>query len=159
MDPEQGRIASQDAFTGTIIVEAAEIASQVEIIQSEPIAKAVINKLNLAEDPEIQDNASWRSIVKDWLQSMIGEAAAPAAPGQEASDEEILHAQDDGVVPVAGLRRPGRAILYPRNRLQIYRPAKGGSRRERPCASIYGFGLSPRAPQQRKAGRTGWKPG
>ncbi|TDW19968.1 uncharacterized protein involved in exopolysaccharide biosynthesis [Rhizobium azibense] len=89
MDPEQGRIASQDAFTGTIIIEAAEIASQVEIIQSEPIAKAVINKLNLAEDPEIQDNASWRSIVKDWLQSMIGEAAAPAAPGQEASDEEI----------------------------------------------------------------------
>ncbi|OWK24379.1 hypothetical protein AJ87_21850 [Rhizobium yanglingense] len=89
MDPEQGRIASQDAFTGTIIIEAAEIASQVEIIQSEPIAKAVINKLNLSEDPEIQDNASWRSIVKDWLQSMIGEAAAPAAPGQEASDEEI----------------------------------------------------------------------
>ncbi|NNH31634.1 lipopolysaccharide biosynthesis protein, partial [Rhizobium sp. SEMIA 4085] len=69
MDPEQGRIASQDAFTGTIIIEAAEIASQVAIIQAEPIAKAVINKLNLAEEPEFQDTAACRSIAKDCLQT------------------------------------------------------------------------------------------
>ncbi|MBB4231980.1 Wzz/FepE/Etk N-terminal domain-containing protein [Rhizobium mongolense] len=89
MDPEQGQIASQDAFTGTIIIEAAEIASQVEIIKSEPIAKAVINKLNLYEDPEIQDNTSWRSIVKGWIKSVISKAAQSDGPGQKASNDEI----------------------------------------------------------------------
>ncbi|TCU14296.1 Wzz/FepE/Etk N-terminal domain-containing protein [Rhizobium sullae] len=90
MDPEQGQIASQDAFTGTIIIEAAEIASQVEIIKSEPIAKAVINKLNLYEDPEIQDNASWQSVAKGWLRSVISKAVQSDEPGQKASDDERL---------------------------------------------------------------------
>ena len=64
MDPEQGRISWQDAATGTIIIEAAEIASQVEIIKSESVAEAVIRKLDLTQDAELLDGRSVYSIVR-----------------------------------------------------------------------------------------------
>jgi len=67
MDPDQGRIVSQDAFTGTVIIEAAEIASQVEIVKSEAIARAVVQKLNLTEDPEIVGGMSWQATLHDKL--------------------------------------------------------------------------------------------
>lgn len=67
IDPQQARIASQDANTGTIIIEAAEIASQVEIVKSEAIARAVIRELNLTEDPEIRESHSWKSVVRGWF--------------------------------------------------------------------------------------------
>ena len=47
IDPEQSRILSQDATTGTVIIESAEIASQVEIVKSEAIAADVIDRLGL----------------------------------------------------------------------------------------------------------------
>jgi polysaccharide biosynthesis transport protein len=68
IDPEQARIASQDAVSGTIVIETGEVESQVEIIRSEAIAKSVIEQLSLTEDPELQDSpglisglAFWRS--------------------------------------------------------------------------------------------------
>lgn len=71
MDPEQGKIASQDAFTGTVIIESAEIASQVEIVKSEAIARAVIEKLNLNKDPEIVGGGSWQAALHDKLRALI----------------------------------------------------------------------------------------
>ncbi|MEF0940984.1 nucleotide-binding protein [Rhizobium sp. BR 362] len=85
MDPEQGRIASQDAFTGTVIIEAAEIASQVEIVKSEAIARAVIEKLNLSEDPEIVGGVSWQGALRDSLHSISA---------------YFTHAQEEEVKPV-----------------------------------------------------------
>jgi succinoglycan biosynthesis transport protein ExoP len=71
MDPDQGRIVSQDAFTGTVIIEAAEIASQVEIVKSEAIARAVVQKLNLTEDPEIVGGMSWQATLHDKLRAFV----------------------------------------------------------------------------------------
>jgi len=71
MDPDQGRIVSQDAFTGTVIIEAAEIASQVEIVKSEAIARAVVQKLNLTEDPEIIGGMSWQAALHDKLRALF----------------------------------------------------------------------------------------
>lgn len=71
MDPDQGRIVSQDAFTGTVIIEAAEIASQVEIVKSEATARAVVQKLNLTEDPEIIGGMSWQAALHDKLRAFV----------------------------------------------------------------------------------------
>lgn len=69
MDPEQGRIISQDVSSGTVIIEAAEIASQVEIVKSEAIALDVIRRLDLVNDPELVNTSSFRAIVMGFLAS------------------------------------------------------------------------------------------
>lgn len=69
MDPEQGRVISQDVSSGTVIIEAAEIASQVEIVKSEAIALDVIRRLDLVNDPELVNTSSFRSIVMGLLAS------------------------------------------------------------------------------------------
>ncbi|WP_011581917.1 MULTISPECIES: GumC family protein [Chelativorans] len=89
IDREQARIASQDASTGTIIIEAAEIASEVEIVKSEAIARAVIQELNMVGDPEILESRSWRSAVRSAIASVLSlfrkpEEEASALPDQEA---------------------------------------------------------------------------
>ncbi|MHC1550417.1 GumC family protein [Phyllobacterium sp. K27] len=66
IDPEQARIASQDAVSGTIVIETGEVESQVEIIRSEAIAKSVIEQLSLTEDPELQDEKSLLSSLAFW---------------------------------------------------------------------------------------------
>lgn len=90
MDPEQGRIASQDAFTGTIIIEAAEIASQVEIVKSESIARDVIAKLKLDHDPEIIGGESWRGMITGAIKSIIPgmhkPETAPQSPTETAEE-------------------------------------------------------------------------
>ncbi|ASY59895.1 MULTISPECIES: GumC family protein [Sinorhizobium] len=88
IDPEQGRIASQDASTGTIIIEAAEIASQVEIVKSEAIARAVIEQLNLTKDPEIVSTSSWMSSIKETVKSVFTLGAKDEA--DNVPDEEYL---------------------------------------------------------------------
>ncbi|MBW8301006.1 MAG: exopolysaccharide transport family protein [Hydrogenophaga sp.] len=69
MDPEQGRVISQDVSSGTVIIEAAEIASQVEIVKSEAIALDVIRRLDLVNDPELVNTSSFRAIVMGFLAS------------------------------------------------------------------------------------------
>ncbi|EJN02160.1 exopolysaccharide transport family protein [Phyllobacterium sp. YR531] len=66
IDPEQARIASQDAVSGTIVIETGEVESQVEIIRSEAIAKSVIEQLALTEDPELQDSGGLISHLAFW---------------------------------------------------------------------------------------------
>ncbi|OCP15739.1 MULTISPECIES: exopolysaccharide transport family protein [unclassified Ensifer] len=85
IDPEQGRIASQDASTGTIIIEAAEIASEVEIVKSEAIARAVIEQLDLTNDPEVVGGGVS-------IRSMIGSLFSSGAKSAEdnAADDEYL---------------------------------------------------------------------
>lgn len=72
MDPEQGRVISQDVSSGTVIIEAAEIASQVEIVKSEAIALDVIRRLDLVNDPELVNTSSFRTIAMDLLASTAG---------------------------------------------------------------------------------------
>lgn len=86
MDPEQGRIASQDAFSGTIIIEAAEIASQVEIVKSESIARDVIAKLKLDHDPEIIGGTSWRGMITEGIREIIHGFHKPEAAAQSATE-------------------------------------------------------------------------
>ncbi|GEO86877.1 MULTISPECIES: exopolysaccharide transport family protein [Alphaproteobacteria] len=71
MDPEQGRVISQDVSSGTVIIETAEIASQVEIVKSEAIALDVIQRLDLVNDPEFADTSSLRTIVVGLLTSTV----------------------------------------------------------------------------------------
>ncbi|MCX8279970.1 exopolysaccharide transport family protein [Phyllobacterium sp. 0TCS1.6C] len=66
IDPEQARIASQDAVSGAIVIETGEVESQVEIIRSEAIAISVIAELALTEDPELQEQPSLLSRLAFW---------------------------------------------------------------------------------------------
>ncbi|WP_195909424.1 Wzz/FepE/Etk N-terminal domain-containing protein [Rhizobium tubonense] len=89
MDPEQGRIESQDSFSGTIIIEAAEIASQVEIVKSEAIARSVIKTLNLDKDPELTSGSSWQSVIRDQFRMFASWfAPAPKSETVAASSHE-----------------------------------------------------------------------
>jgi len=90
IDREQARIASQDATTGTIIIEAAEIASEVEIVKSEAIARAVIEKLGMIGDPEILESRSWRSVVRSAVSSLISWGELVEEEAAELPDQEAL---------------------------------------------------------------------
>jgi succinoglycan biosynthesis transport protein ExoP len=86
MDPEQGRVSWQDAATGTIIIETAEIASQVEIVKSEAVAQSVIRQLGLTEDPELLRSKSWQSVLHEAVSSIT---ARFTAVRQDAEKEEV----------------------------------------------------------------------
>ncbi|GGE97092.1 lipopolysaccharide biosynthesis protein [Stappia taiwanensis] len=88
MDPQQAKIASQDVSTGTIIIESAEIASQVQIVKSEAIARSVIEELDLLNDPEVRTSTSLRATVRRWLRmglAAVGLSGSRSGQG-EASD-------------------------------------------------------------------------
>ncbi|MGJ8545983.1 MAG: GumC family protein [Sulfitobacter sp.] len=90
MDPGQQRIASRDNTTGTIIIEAAEIASQLEIVKSEAIARSVIAELNLLENPELQSAKSWRSWVTGQITSALVALNLRAPDEATGSDADLL---------------------------------------------------------------------
>ncbi|EKF18455.1 GumC family protein [Nitratireductor pacificus] len=115
IDREQGRIASQDASTGTIIIETAEIASEVEIVKSEAIARSVINELNLTEDPEIRDSTSWRSMVRGAFASLGAFfGGSEEGAGEEAGppdEEDIMRRTMAGFLGRVSVRRVGQSYV------------------------------------------------
>jgi polysaccharide biosynthesis transport protein len=111
IDPEQSRILSQDAATGTVIIEAAEIASQVEIVKSEAIADSVIRSLGLLDDPEIINASSWYGICETdtlfgWELDLRGQLIKPDTAGRRRA-----HETHHGRLPVPCLRTPRRPVL------------------------------------------------
>ena len=114
MDPEQARIASQDAYTGTIIIEAAEVASKVEIVKSEAIALSVIRQLNLTEDPEIFENTSWRSSLRR-LVTGVTAIFEPDSDETEAAktidEEDLMRRAMAGFLSRVSVRRVGQSYL------------------------------------------------
>ncbi|WP_367715616.1 exopolysaccharide transport family protein [Nitratireductor sp. GISD-1A_MAKvit] len=115
IDREQARIASQDVSTGTIIIETAEIASEVEIVKSEAIARSVIQQLNLTEDPEIQNSTSWRSTLRNAVsaglslfETMSSDDAA-SAPAPDA--EDIMRRTMAGFLGRVSVRRVGQSYV------------------------------------------------
>lgn len=113
MDPDQGRIVSQDAFTGTVIIEAAEIASQVEIVKSEATARAVVQKLNLSEDPEIVGGISWQAAIHDKLRAFMGyfrhddDDSAKAGP----SDDDLMRRTMASFLSRVSVTRVGQSYI------------------------------------------------
>ncbi|AYG69896.1 MULTISPECIES: Wzz/FepE/Etk N-terminal domain-containing protein [unclassified Rhizobium] len=112
MDPDQGRIVSQDAFTGTVIIEAAEIASQVEIVKSEAIARAVVQKLNLTEDPEIIGGMSWQAALRDRMRAIAsyfryGDDGAKT----EASDDDVMRRTMASFLSRVSVNRVGQSYI------------------------------------------------
>lgn len=112
MDPEQGRIVSQDTSTGAVIIEAAEIASQVEIVKSEAIAQDVIRQLDLTEDPEIVNSRSWQSRIRGALTSVLsffsGGEDEDTAP---SSEEELMRRTMGGFLSRVSVRRVGQSYV------------------------------------------------
>lgn len=112
IDPEQSRILSQDAATGTVIIEAAEIASQVEIVKSEAIAADVIQKLDLLDDPEIINASSWYGAFRQSLAStadfIFGGSGSDEAP---QADEERMRRTMDGFLSRVSVRRVGQSYV------------------------------------------------
>ncbi|MDJ1461940.1 Wzz/FepE/Etk N-terminal domain-containing protein [Nitratireductor sp. GZWM139] len=114
IDREQARIASQDASTGTIIIETAEIASEVEIVKSEAIARSVIKQLNLTEDPEIQTSSSWRSAVRGAISSLLSvfdQGDEGAAAAGEPDEEDIMRRTMAGFLGRVSVRRVGQSYV------------------------------------------------
>ncbi|CAH0342896.1 exopolysaccharide transport family protein [Rhizobium sp. CECT 9324] len=112
IDPEQGRIVSQDVSTGTVIIEAAEIASQVEIVKSEAIAEDVIRNLSLIGDPEIVDDRSWKSTLRGLLTSALEVATGSRDVDQgPPSDEERMRRTMDGFLSRVSVRRVGQSYV------------------------------------------------
>lgn len=115
IDREQARIASQDASTGTIIIEAAEIASEVEIVKSEAIARSVIKELNLTEDPEIRASTSWRSAVRRAFAAVgtlfAGSAEPVDGPAAAPDEEDIMRRTMAGFLGRVSVRRVGQSYV------------------------------------------------
>ncbi len=112
IDPEQGRILSQDATTGTVIIEAAEIASQVEIVKSEAIAADVIHRLGLLDDPEIVNSSSMYgafrknlALTADFVFGGSGSDETPQA------DEERMRRTMEGFLSRVSVRRVGQSYV------------------------------------------------
>jgi succinoglycan biosynthesis transport protein ExoP len=112
IDPEQSRILSQDANTGTVIIEAAEIASQVEIVKSEAIADDVIRQLGLLNDPEIVNSSSLFGAFKQNLASaadfVFGGSNSDASPQAE---EERMRRTMEGFLSRVSVRRVGQSYV------------------------------------------------
>jgi polysaccharide biosynthesis transport protein len=108
MDPSQAKIASQDAASGTIIIEAAEIASQVEIVASEAVARSVIAELDLTNDPEIQNVATWRSAAKFWIDGL---AARTSRTPQMLTDDQRMRRTMAGFLGRVSARRVGLSYV------------------------------------------------
>ena len=115
IDHEQARIASQDPSTGTIIIEAAEIASEVEIVKSEAIARAVIRRLNLLEDPEIQDSSSWRSRLRSsvapLLSMLTGDGRESESNGIVQDEEHLMRRTMAGFLSRVSVNRVGQSYV------------------------------------------------
>lgn len=113
MDPSQAKIASQDMASGTIIIESAEIASQVEIVKSEAVARSVIAELDLMNDPEIHDATSWRSAVKTWASNTLALAGLGKAEAPDAllTEEQRMRRTMAGFLKRVSARRVGQSYV------------------------------------------------
>jgi succinoglycan biosynthesis transport protein ExoP len=116
MDPEQGRISQQDVATGAIIIETAEIASQVEIVKSEAVAMAVIRKLGLNEDPEITKSRSWQSKIRGLFGSAVGFVKGEPVrdesdPAEQLSEAEIMRRTMASFLGRVSVRRVGQSYV------------------------------------------------
>jgi polysaccharide biosynthesis transport protein len=108
MDPSQAKIASQDAASGTIIIEAAEIASQVEIVKSEAVARSVIAELDLTNDPEIQNVSSIVGTVKSWISTLTTKASGTP---QLLTDDQRMRRTMAGFLARVSARRVGLSYV------------------------------------------------
>lgn len=134
IDPEQARIASQDAYTGTIIIEAAEVASKVEIVKSEAIALSVIRQLKLTEDPEIFENNSWRANLRKLVTGVMAlfEPDDDATKAKETVDEEdLMRRTMAGFLSRVSVRRVGQSYI-----LEIGYTSKDGAKAARTANAI-----------------------
>ncbi|WP_051541015.1 exopolysaccharide transport family protein [Ahrensia sp. 13_GOM-1096m] len=112
MDPGQARIASQDAVSGTIIIESAEIASQVEIVKSESVARSVINELDLLTNPEIQEAKSWRSNIKSWVRIQTDRLGLTEHPNDiPQTEEQLMRRTMAGFLSRVSARRVGQSYV------------------------------------------------
>ncbi len=71
VDPRQPRVTNTEAVMGGIGADAAAVESQVEIIESSALARKVIERLNLAADPDIA-SSSLVEVLNDWFIALIG---------------------------------------------------------------------------------------
>src|SRR3954471_8185459 len=78
VDPRQPRVTASEAVLSGIGQDAAAVESQVELIQSSALAKRVIEKLGLDQDPEF---------AKPGLLDAVRAAAASMFGGASADDE------------------------------------------------------------------------
>ncbi|MBX9458390.1 MAG: exopolysaccharide transport family protein [Rhizobium sp.] len=114
MDPEQGRVSWQDAATGTIIIETAEIASQVEIVKSEAVAQAVIGKLDLTKDPELLESRSIYSMVRGTLASILAlfePESAVSTAGVVDAEEELMRRTMAAFLGRVSVQRVGQSYV------------------------------------------------
>src|SRR4051794_2571076 len=79
VDPRQPRVTASEAVLSGIGADAAAVESQVELIQSSPIAKRVIAKLGLDKDPEF---------IKPSLLEIVRGVAAHAIGGSAPIDND-----------------------------------------------------------------------
>lgn len=109
IDPEPAQIISQDPSARTIIFEAAEVASKVEIVKSEAIALSVIEKLDMTADPELMETRSWRSRVTGLLRFMSGGHTGEV--GTHSVEDERLRRAMAGFLSRVEVRRVGQSYV------------------------------------------------
>jgi polysaccharide biosynthesis transport protein len=93
VDPRQPRVTNSEAVLSNIGSDAAAVESQVELIQSSALAKKVIAKLNLAEDPDFA-STSILGRLKDGLLTLVGAAPADDA---DARLNRLVYAFQSGL--------------------------------------------------------------
>jgi succinoglycan biosynthesis transport protein ExoP len=78
VDPRQTRVTNTEVVMPGIGADAAAVESQVEIIESSPIARKVISRLNLANDPDFA-GSSLSETIGDSLAAVFGSGGKPLA--------------------------------------------------------------------------------
>lgn len=101
VDPRQQRVLANEAVLSGIGADAAAIESQVEVIQSTSLARAVIAQLGLADDPEYT-RASLVERTVDAVRDLLGMPAKALSP-DEVADRILAKFADNLRVTRRGL--------------------------------------------------------
>jgi exopolysaccharide transport family protein len=99
VDPRQPRVTNSEVITG-IGADAAAVESQVEIIESSALARKVIERLNLAADPDFASTSILDSI-GDWFGALIGRD--PNALAETRLNRQVFTFQKGLIVRRRGL--------------------------------------------------------
>jgi succinoglycan biosynthesis transport protein ExoP len=89
LDTRKVQLLEKESVLGDIQLDASIVQTQVEVLKSETIGRAVVRKLRLTEDPEfVGDNTGLVSRIIGFVSSIVG--LGPSAPKTESAREKAV---------------------------------------------------------------------
>ncbi len=112
LDAQRTQVVDVEAVMSGLSADSATVDSQVEVVASRSIARRIVEKLNLIEDPEFNAELAKPSVFawldpRGWIKSLFGSDAELTA---ERKRELTMDAVVDGFIGREGIDR--RALTY-----------------------------------------------